>query len=105
MIDANAVAGYRRALARRGQPVIVRRVNGDAPNTATFDARCWRSSWIMWPSSQSRTSSPRATSRSAPAMSSCWTTISPKRFPLPVTKNDKVIVLGVEGEDEELNII
>jgi hypothetical protein len=28
-----------------------------------------------------------------------------KRFPLPVTKNDKVIVLGAEGEDEELNIM
>ena len=28
-----------------------------------------------------------------------------KRFPLPVTKNDKVIVLGAEGEDEEFNIM
>ena len=55
MIDANAVAGYRRAIARRGQPVIVRRVNGDVPNTATFDARVQAISWTTWPSSQWRT--------------------------------------------------
>jgi hypothetical protein len=38
MSDPAILAGYRRALARRGQPILVRRVTGDAPRAATYDA-------------------------------------------------------------------
>jgi hypothetical protein len=106
MIDANALAGYRRAIARRGQPVIVRRVNGDAPNTATFDARVPAIVMDYVAKQPVAGVKPEGDiTLGARNVILLEDDLRQKRFPLPVTKNDKVIVLGIEGEDEELNIM
>jgi hypothetical protein len=86
--------------------VIVRRVNGDAPNTATFDARVLAIVMDYVAKQPVADVKPEGNiTLGARNVILLEDDLRQKRFPLPVTKNDKVIVLGVEGEDEELNIM
>lgn len=105
-IDQNILAGYRRAIERRGQPVIVRRINGDAPNAASFDARVHAIVMDYVPKTPVADEKPEGGitlgGRNVIVLEG---DLRDKRFPLPVIKNDKVILLGRDGAGEELNII
>ncbi len=94
MADANAVAGYRRALARGGQQVTFRRVDGQAPHAQVFDAVVT----AIFRGYQPTT--PVGTAAHAQAAITQgvreWIVLSDDlaaaRFPLPVRKNDKIVV-------------
>jgi hypothetical protein len=101
MTDANAVAAYRRALARRGEPVIVRRIDGTAPNTAVFDAAVTAIVMDYIPRTPVADFRPEgAVTLGARNIIVLTDDLDRARFPLPVAKNDKVVVRG-----EELNIV
>lgn len=102
-MDANALAGYRRAIARRGQWVIVRRIAGDAPSAATFDA-CVRAIVMDYvPKEPVSDLKPEGgVTLGARNIILIEKDLRDKHFPLPVGKNDKVVLLGA---DEELNIM
>jgi hypothetical protein len=112
--DPNAVAGYRRALARRGQQVIVRRISGDAPNAVTFDARVAAIVMDYQPKQPVSEIKPEGgITLGARNVIVLTADLVAARFPLPVTKNDKVVTnpsaallgRGTAAGDEELNII
>jgi hypothetical protein len=101
VIDQTAIAGYRRAMARRGEPVIVRRVNGIAPNAAIFDANVTGIVMDYLAKGDVLTVQPEGgITLGARNVIVLESDLVAARFPLPVTKNDKVVVQG-----EELNII
>jgi hypothetical protein len=114
MSDPNAVAGYRRMLARRGQPVIVRRINGDAPNVGLFEARVPAVVMDYQPKPPVGSVKPEGDitlgGRNVIVMAN---DLAALRFPLPLQKNDKVVVnpdpsqlgTGVANGDEELNVV
>mgnify|MGYP001170202292 CR=1 FL=1 len=101
MTNANALAGYRRALAARGEPVTVRRINGDAASTAIFDANVIGIVMDYLPKPPVGTDKPEgAITLGARNVVVLNDDLQNARFPLPITKNDKVVVRG-----EELNIM
>lgn len=112
--DPNALAGYRRAFLKRGQTVLVRRVSGAAPNSATFDARVTAIVMDYVPKSPVDNLQPEGAvtlgSRNVIVIAD---DLAQANFPLPVIKNDKIVINAVEAQlgggskagDEELNII
>ena len=99
--NRNALAGYERALAVRGEPVIVRRIGGQAPNTATFDANV--SAIVMDYIAKTPVDDVRpegGVTLGARNIIVLDRDLRNARFPLPITKNDKIVVRG-----EELNIM
>jgi hypothetical protein len=112
--DPNALAGYRRALAKRGQSVIVRRISGVAPNAVKFDARVSAivMDYLAKPPVEGMRPEGEITlgARNVIVLAD---DLAGANFPLPVAKNDKVVINPTEaalGEgtaagDEELNIL
>jgi hypothetical protein len=103
------VASYDRALLKRGMQVIVKRVTGFAPNpTASISA------WVvaMVTDYQPDTTQPAQTGYAATKMGAITegdrlvilmaTDLEAKRFPLPLQKNDKIIIVDT---GDELNVI
>ena len=113
-MNLNALAGYRRAIAARGIPVIVRRIAGDAPNTATFDAKVRAIVMDYQPKQPVGDVKPEgAITLGARNVIVIEADLRAKHFPLPVTKNDKVVLnpdrcwlgTGAANGDQELNIM
>lgn len=92
-IDQNIQAAYRRALARRGRFVTVRRVGGNAPNAGTFDATVLA---IVQGYIQEKpvyeVEREGSITQGARRVIVLQDDLAQKHFPLPVIKNDKVIV-------------
>jgi len=101
MIEPNAVEGYRRMLARIGRHVTFRRVTGQAPNTVTTDVKV-RSVFRNYTPSTPLGGTARSYSITE-GLREFIVLASDLRsggFPLPLEKNDKLIV-----EDETFNIV
>ncbi len=101
--DPSILAGYRRAFARRGQPVLVRRVSGDAPNVATFDAAVTAIVMSYTPQPDVMAVKPEGGITQGDRLVIVLADdLANERFPLPVAKNDKIVLLdpvsGVQGE-------
>jgi hypothetical protein len=97
---AAAVAGYRRALVARGEPVTFVRINGDAPNTESFSASV--TAIVMGNSPTTSIggfAGDDAITEGDRKIIVLNDDLAAARFPLPLQKNDKVIVQG-----EEMNI-
>jgi hypothetical protein len=115
MIDPNAVAGYRRALATRGRAVIVRRVSGDAPDiTAVANARVHAIVMDYVAKTPVADVKPEgAITLGARNVIVLVADLRALNYPLPVAKNDKVVLnadesllgTGTQNGDEELNIM
>lgn len=93
MTDLGAQAAYRNALAvAGGQAVIFRRVNGQAPNTARFDAlvtaifRAYRPAGVI-----GAAIGEGAITEGVREFIVLEDDLAAARFPLPLAKNDKVI--------------
>lgn len=95
-LSPSALAGYRRAMAVRGRWVIVRRVSGDAPNLARFDA-------IVQAVIAGRSNEPDVMTvrpeggitQNAREIIVIEADLAAQRWPLPVQKNDKLVLLGI----------
>jgi hypothetical protein len=99
--DPDAVEAYREAIAERGQRVIVRRVTGQAPNVGIFDADVGAIVMDYIAKPPVSTESPEgAVTLGARNIIVLEADLKAKHFPLPLAKNDKVIVDG-----EELNVM
>lgn len=95
MRDAAIVAGYRHALARRGQPVTFRRVSGQAPNVTTADAMVEAIVMNYQAAPSVMSSQPAATVTLDDRMVIVIESdLRRQQFPLPVRKNDKIEVNG-----------
>ncbi len=93
--NVNAVAAYRRALGVRGEPVTFRRVSGQAPNAASFDATVTAVVRDYQPQAPVMTIKPEgAVTLGARSIIVMDADLSQARFPLPLKKNDKVLVRG-----------
>jgi hypothetical protein len=92
--DPAAVAAYRRALARRGRWVIIRRVSGQAPAATTTDAVVLAivDDYVTEASVMpvKREGSITQGGRKVIVLAD---DLSAQRFPLPIVKNDKMILL------------
>lgn len=98
--DQNAVAAYRRAFGRTGQTVTFRRVSGQAPNVQTFDATVtaiFRAYQPTTPVGQSAHQA--AITEGLREFIVLESDLETARFPVPLRKNDKIIV-----ESESFNI-
>lgn len=106
MSDPGIVAAYRRALARRGQPVLVRRVSGDAPNVATFDAAVTAVVMDYAPQGDVLAVKPEGGITQGDRLVILLTDdLAALQWPLPVQKNDKIVLLDdVGNEVESLNV-
>lgn len=101
MLDSNIVAGYRRAIARRPTPVIVRRITGVAPNATTDDVCIDGIVTDYIPKAPVANVTPEgAITLGARFVVLLGEDLVAQGFELPVAKNDKVVVGG-----EELNIM
>ena len=104
-------AAHRRALQRTGELVTVRRVSGTAPRTVSFSVEVYANVQSYAPD----TVEPSQTGYSASQLGGITQNdrkviivaqdLSDARFPLPVLKNDKIVlangeVLNVTGVDE-----
>lgn len=94
MSDPEALAAYRDAFAQAGgQPVIFRRVSGQAPNTAKFDAQVT----AIFRAYQPATAIGGTVVRSAEITEGLREFIvlsadlAAANFPLPLAKNDKIV--------------
>jgi hypothetical protein len=103
------VAAYDRALLKRGTQIILKRVTGFAPNpTASFSA------WVvaMVTDYQPDTTQPAQTGYAATKIGAITegdrlvilmaTDLANARFPLPVRKNDRIIIVDT---GDELNVV
>ncbi len=92
MSNPQALAGYRRALAVTGQPVIFRRVNGNAPNTQLFDAQVTAIFRAYQPTGEigagARGAAITEGLREYIVLSD---DLAAANFPLPLQKNDKIV--------------
>lgn len=103
MSDPSILAGYRRALLRRGQPVLVRRVSGDAPNVATFDAAVTAIVMSYTPQPDVMAIKPEGGITQGDRMVIVIADdLATVRFPLPVIKNDKIVLLDASGNPVEV---
>jgi hypothetical protein len=100
MTDPSAVAGYRRALARRGVEVIFVRINGAAPHAAQVQATVMAIVTGYTPDSgqvgrtgfsETRLGAITQGDRKIVVLSD---DLAGQFYPLPVAKNDKAIVNG-----------
>jgi hypothetical protein len=114
VVDQNALEGYRRALERRGRWVTFRRVGGNAPNIGQFDATVRAIIEGYIPEKPVAEISPEGSiTQGARRFTVLQDDLSQKRFPLPLQKNDKVIIVDdVENPSptallngESLNVI
>jgi hypothetical protein len=93
-IDTNALEAYRRAIARAGQPVAFQRVTGQAPSAVTANYQVN----AIFRAYQPTTAVGGAVVRSAEITEGQREFIvlsgdlSDAGFPLPLAKNDKIIV-------------
>jgi hypothetical protein len=115
MIDPSAVEGYRRAIAARGRVVIIRRISGQAPNVGS-PISVKISAIVMDYTAEAPTGETKpegAITLGARNVIVIAADLVKARFPLPLKKNDKVVVNtdeaqlgnGAKAGDEELNII
>jgi hypothetical protein len=103
--DANALAAYRRGLARAGQSVVVQRWTGQAPNRTVTAATV--SAFVRYyapdDASVARTGfgegKPGAITQTERHVIVLACDLQDQLFPLPVKKNDKIVVQG-----ETLNV-
>ena len=96
-MDANALAGYRRALNRRGVAVTVRRITGEAPNTTTIDASVTAIVMDYLTKPPVADVQPEgAITLGARNIILLTDDLAAANFPLPVQKHDKVVVAGEE---------
>jgi hypothetical protein len=95
LINQTALSGYRRAMAVRGRWVILRRVSGDAPNLARFDALV-EAIITGYQSKPDVMSVPRegGITEGARQVLVIEADLAAAHWPLPVGKNDKVVLLG-----------
>lgn len=112
MRDPNALAGYRRALLRRGRQVIVRRISGAAPSTTVVNAAVTAIVMDYVPKAPVASLQPEgAITLGARNVIVLSDDLAAENFPLPVAKNDKIVLnadpalLGTGNGDEELNIM
>lgn len=100
MTDPNAVAGYRRAIARRGTAVIFERINGQAPNVGITTATV---NGIVMNYAREGDILPLQPEGGVTLgdrlIIVLAADLAAQDFPLPLRKNDKAIVAG-----EPLNI-
>lgn len=90
--DPGAVASYRRMLARTGQTILFRRVSGQAPNVATFDAvvvAVFRGYQPTTPVGASAKGA--AISEGLREFIVLAADLAAQNFPLPLRKNDRII--------------
>jgi hypothetical protein len=100
VIDQNAVAGYRRAMVKRGLDVTFRRISGQAPNAAVFDATVRAIVMDYAPAGDVMPIKREGgISQGARRIMVINADLRAKRFVMPLQKNDKVVVQG-----EVLNI-
>jgi hypothetical protein len=111
--DVAIVSAWRRAMARRGRMVRIQRLNGAAPRAATFSADVL--AIVMGDEDDVRASARTGFDASKPgAITENLRTVSvleddliAKRFPLPLRKGDRVVLIGkpdkltVENVDDE----
>jgi hypothetical protein len=97
MIDDNALESYRRARDRRGETVTFRRISGDAPNTAWFAATVVALVLDHSPAGDAAGFARQgAISQTNHRLIVLEEDLRAKRFPLPLRKNDTVVVRGEE---------
>src|ERR1051326_1329354 len=107
MLNPNAQAAYQRARDRVGVPVTFQRVNGNAPNTNTVSAnvvavvRDYAPDFREVARTGYGSSSPGAITQGDREVIVLEQDLADQRFPLPVKKNDKIVVVGT---GEQLNI-
>jgi hypothetical protein len=105
MTDPAAVAGYRRAIARAGERVTFQRLFGNAPNVRTFSATVKARVAGYMPNSgvparEGFTGEMSVITQGDRNIIVMVEDLAAKRFPLPLRKNDRVILLT----GEELNV-
>lgn len=112
--DPNALAGYRRAFAKRGQQVLIRRISGIAPNAVTFSVQVAAIVMDYVPKAPVGTTAGEGDiTLGARTVIVLADDLAQQNFPLPVVKGDKVVTNAVpsmlgQGSikgDEELNVI
>lgn len=95
MTDPNALASYRRAVARRGRTVTFRRIEGQAPNAAIFDATVSAIVEDYVPQGEVLpVKREGGVTQGARRITVIDADLTAKRFPLPLRKNDRAIVDG-----------
>ena len=97
--DPGAVAGYRRAMLRRGFPATIQRINGEAPRTSLVSAE---EVPVMVLAETADTAAGTATgygsgdvgglAQDTRTMLVMVEDLAAARFPLPLTKNDRVLL-------------
>lgn len=106
-LDQAAVRDYRTALGRVGRSVTLQRVSGQAPRTVTFSATVQAvvGSYADYGQAPQKTgygeSSPGGISQGARQVILLAEDLRSARFPLPVRKNDRLILNG----GDKMNIV
>lgn len=103
--NQQAAAGMRRALAHTGQTVTFRRVSGQAPNVATFDATVTAIFRNYQPTQPIGSSAHNATIKEGyREFIVLEDDLVNAHFPVPLQKNDRII-LGFPDSGELFNIV
>lgn len=101
IFSQQALAGYRRAIHARGEFVTVRRISGVAPNATVFNANVRAIVMDYKPQTPVMKVDPEgAVTLGARTIIVLDADLRDASYPLPISKNDKVVVRG-----EELNIM
>jgi hypothetical protein len=92
-VDPSMLGAYRRAMKRRGVAIVMRRVSGDAPNASTFDAPVIVILTAYQPEQDVMAVKPEGgISQGLRSVIVLQDDLQDQRFPLPVQKNDKVVL-------------
>jgi hypothetical protein len=99
MIDTNALEGYRRAIARRGESVTFQRITGQAPNVTVLPAGGGATVQAIVTHYQPTSpiggfAGPDAITEGDRSIIVLSDDLTAAGFPLPLQKNDKVVVQG-----------
>ena len=95
MLDANIIAGYRRAIARRGVQVTFQRITGQAPNVTTSEAMVDAIVMDFQVEASVMSINPEGSVTLGDRMVIALTDdLLLQQYPLPVRKNDKILVRG-----------
>jgi hypothetical protein len=106
--DPTMESGYRRALARRGEKILVERISGSAPNTVTFSVEVVAlvKDYTDDGGDAAKTGygghAIGGITQGARRVVVMWDDLEHKRFPLPLAKNDRVFLISI---GEKLNVI